>query len=335
MQAPVSLQPYNTFGIAETAAAFVTIRSEADLQAALADERLPRPFRVLGGGSNILLRGPVPGTVLHNAIPGRVVVADDGEEVLLQCGGGENWHQLVLHSLEQGLYGLENLALIPGTVGAAPIQNIGAYGVEVKDLIYRVRFVNFADGRVQELEAVDCAFGYRDSIFKKALKDRGMITRVTFLLHRIPRLHLSYGALRETLAAAGIAHPTPQQVAEAVMHIRKSKLPDPAVTGNAGSFFKNPTLPEAQYEALLQRHPDLPGYPAGEGRVKVPAGWLIEQCGWKGRHLGPAGVHPRQALVLVNRGGARGADIWNLSEAIIADVRQQYHITLEREVQVW
>lgn len=332
----VSLHPYNTFGIPETAAALLAVRSEADLLAALQMEALPRPFRVLGGGSNILLNGPVEGTVLKNEILGKRIFPEKETSVLLQCGSGENWHETVLFALENGLFGMENLALIPGTVGASPIQNIGAYGVEVKDLIHSVRFVYFEKGTATEFCAADCAFGYRDSIFKNSLRGKGMITQVTFRLSRTPNLKITYGAIGEELQKSGIETPTPRDVAGAVMRIRQSKLPDPTVTGNAGSFFKNPVIPEAHFRKLQVDFPQIPHYPAGEGVVKIPAGWLIEHSGWKGKTVGNAGVHARQALVLINATGqATGAEIWNLSQTIIDDIQNRFGIALEREVQVW
>lgn len=332
----VSLRPYNTFGIEETAACLWPVGSEAALLEALQNPQLPRPFRVLGGGSNILLKGPVEGTVLKNDIPGKVLFPENSDTVLLQCGSGENWHETVLFALQHGLFGLENLTLIPGTVGASPIQNIGAYGVEVKDHIHSVRFVAFESGKAVEFPATDCAFGYRDSIFKNELRGKGMITAVTFRLSKTPNLKTSYGAIGEELKNAGIQNPTPRDVAEAVMRIRRSKLPDPAVIGNAGSFFKNPTIPEAHFRKLKAAFPEIPHYPAGEGLVKIPAGWLIEQSGWKGKIVGRAGVHARQALVLINAAGnATGAEIWHLSQEIINDIEQRFGILLEREVQVW
>ena len=305
-----SLRAHNTFGIEETAACLLPIRSEAELLHALANPQLPRPFRVLGGGSNILLKGPVEGTVFKNEILGKALLPETEDAVLLLCGSGENWHETVLFAIENGLFGLENLALIPGTVGASPIQNIGAYGVEVKDHIHSVRFVFFETGKAVEYRAADCAFGYRDSIFKNSLRGQGMITAVTFRLSRTPNLQTSYGAIGEELQAAGILAPRPRDVAEAVMRIRQSKLPDPAVIGNAGSFFKNPVISTAHFEKLKGDFPQMPHYPAGEGKVKIPAGWLIEQRGWKGKTLGNAGVHARQALVLINAtGAAAGAEI--------------------------
>lgn len=331
-----SLRPYNTFGIDEAAACLLPVHSEAELLHVLGDASLPRPFRVLGGGSNILLKAPVPGTVFLNRISGKTIAEDVGGSALITFGSGENWHETVLFTLQNNLFGLENLALIPGTVGAAPIQNIGAYGVEVKDYIHSVRFIFFEDGKAVEFPAADCAFGYRDSIFKNELRGKGMITAVTFRLSRTPNLKTSYGAIGEELQSAGIQNPTPQDVAEAVMRIRRSKLPDPAVIGNAGSFFKNPVIAADHFRKLQAAFPQMPHYPAGEGQVKIPAGWLIEQSGWKGKTVGCAGVHARQALVLTNASGdATGAEIWDLSQKIIDDIAQRFGIVLEREVQVW
>ena len=332
----ISLRPYNTFGIEATAACLLPVCSEAELCDAISNESLPRPFRPLGGGSNILLRDGVPGTILRNQISGKTIAKDTGDHALITFGSGENWHEAVLFTLQNGLYGLENLALIPGTVGAAPIQNIGAYGVEVKDFIHSVRFVFFEAGCVVEFAAADCAFGYRDSIFKNELRGKGMITAVTLRLSATPHLKTSYGAIGEELQNAGIQNPTPQDVAGAVMRIRRSKLPDPAVIGNAGSFFKNPVIPADHFRKLQTGFPEIPHYPAGEGQVKIPAGWLIEQGGWKGKTVGRAGVHARQALVLTNAtGDATGAEIWQLSQQIVEDIVRRFGIALEREVQVW
>ena len=331
-----SLLSYNTFGLEATAEALVTVETEAEVAQMLQNKALPRPFRALGGGSNVLLSGNVAGTVVKNAIAGEKILSETADEVLIQVGGGTNWHQFVLRTLELGLAGAENLALIPGTVGAAPIQNIGAYGVEVKDILHSVHFMRWdGGGEVLHYSNADCQFGYRDSIFKNALKGAGMVTAVVFRLSRTPLLRTDYGAIKAELERLQIQKPTPKDIAEVVAGIRRSKLPDPAVTGNAGSFFKNPTIPKNNFQALQQHFPDLPHWPAGEDRVKVPAGWLIEHCGWKGHVAGAAGVHPLQALVLINRGGATGAQIKALSTAIIASVQERFGIELEREVQEW
>jgi UDP-N-acetylmuramate dehydrogenase len=250
------------------------------------------------------------------------------------AGAGEVWHDLVLYAISNGWGGIENLALIPGTVGAAPIQNIGAYGVEVKSTVTEVEVWHWEGVELQTFSNEECRFGYRDSIFKHELKDRVVITAVTFKLAKRPELHLDYGAIRDELAAM-VATPSVQTVAQAVINIRRSKLPDPAVIGNAGSFFKNPTIPKTDFEALKAEFWAIPSFPAGEGLVKVPAGWLIEQCGWKGYRCGDAGVHAKQALVLVNYGGATGEEILQLSTDVMKSVKEKFGITLEREVQVW
>jgi UDP-N-acetylmuramate dehydrogenase len=332
---PVSLLSYNSFGFDVEAEAMVIVHSEAETQEVARNTELALPLRALGGGSNVLLKGRVAGTVVLNRIEGIEQVAEDAEHVWIRAGAGVNWHQFVLDTLERELSGVENLSLIPGTVGASPIQNIGAYGVEVKDTVDTVRFMYWEDGRVEEFENAACRFGYRDSIFKHELKDKGMVTAVTFRLMKHARIQTSYGAIQQELEKEGVLTPTSRDVSNAVISIRRSKLPDPAVIGNAGSFFKNPTVPVAVFEKLKEAHPGIPSYPAGEGMVKVPAGWLIEQCGWKGATRGPAGVHDKQALVLVNRGGASGEEVWALSEEILKSVEERFGVMLEREVQVW
>ncbi len=332
--APASLRPYNTFWMDVAADAMVTVTDAAQLAGIAGDARLPRPLHLLGGGSNVLLKGPVAGTVLLNRIRGIAVVREDRGHVWLRAGAGEIWHGLVEHAIAQGLGGIENLALIPGTVGASPIQNIGAYGVEVKDTISEVEVWDWEAGKLRVFEHRECRFGYRDSIFKHELKGKVVVTAVTFKLSRQPVLHVEYGAIREELARMNAA-PGVASIAQAVSNIRRSKLPDPAVIGNAGSFFKNPVVPEEQFQQLRAAYPAIPSYPAGEDAVKVPAGWLIEACGWKGYRRGDAGVHARQALVLVNYGAATGAEIWALSEEVMASVQARFGIALEREVQVW
>lgn len=326
------MKPFNTFGIDVLAERFAEIDSLAALEAVNNDDT---PIHVLGGGSNILLKGAVQGLVLRNRLMGIARIQEDATHVWLQVQSGEAWHQLVMYTVNQGLGGIENLALIPGTVGAAPIQNIGAYGVEVKDTITAVTLWRWDDRQYHTFSSQQCNFGYRDSIFKNELAGKVFITSVVFCLQKVPMLHTSYGAIRHELEKHDVATPTVRDVAEAVIRIRTSKLPDPTVTGNAGSFFKNPTLPMGQYNELLQVHPSLPMYPAGAGKVKVPAGWLIEQAGWKGYREGDAGVHPLQALVLCNYGTANGTEIWNLSQRILESVNERFGIMLEREVQVW
>lgn len=334
LQNNVSLRAYNTFGFDVTAEAILELNNAAQLAHISMDESLPRPFRVLGGGSNVLLSGPVTGTLLLNRIKGIEHISEDEDSVLLRVGAGEVWHEWVRYAIAKGYGGIENLALIPGTVGAAPIQNIGAYGVEVKSVIREVQAWHWGRQAFITLSADECRFGYRDSIFKQELKGQVVVTHVCFRLQKHAQLHTEYGAIREALQAMG-AIPSVENVARAVIRIRQSKLPDPKQIGNAGSFFKNPVISRAAFEQLQSQHPDIPTYPLPDGQVKLPAGWLIEHCGWKGFREGDAGVHARQALVLVNYGHATGTAIWSLSERIIASVQEQFGITLEREVQVW
>ncbi len=332
MQQNVSLKPYNTFGIDVDAEYFTALHNISQLPA-LSAAGITR--HVLGGGSNILLTGPVKGIVIHNQLKGITVEKEDIDYMWLRAQSGELWHDVVMYAIEAGLGGIENLALIPGTVGAAPIQNIGAYGVEVKDTIETVDAWLWDEQKVQTFTNTECCFGYRDSVFKHSLKDKTLITAVVFKLSKHPVYNTSYGAISDELASLGVTEPTVKAIAHAVMNIRRSKLPDPKVIGNAGSFFKNPTIPTTQYETLLVHHPDMPHYAVSPGQVKVPAGWLIERCGWKGYKKGFIGVHARQALVLVNYGNARGVDIWQLSGEIVASVHERFGIELEREVGVW
>ncbi len=317
-----------------TADALVHLNDVAQLAEIIADDALPRPFHVLGGGSNVLLTGPISGTVILNRIKGITALHEDADAVWLRVGAGEVWHALVLYAINNNLGGIENLALIPGTVGAAPIQNIGAYGVEVKDAIIEVEAWDIEAGKLLTFKNADCNFGYRDSIFKHELKGKVVITSVTFRLSKHPTLHTEYGAIRDELQSMN-DKASVQSIAQAVINIRQSKLPDPAQIGNAGSFFKNPTITRDAFSALQQHFPTIPSYPAPKGLVKVPAGWLIEQSGWKGHREGDAGIHARQALVLVNYGSATGGDIWELSDKVLASVQSKFGIELEREVQVW
>ena len=332
IQHNISLQPLNTFGIQAEATNLITITSEDQLAEVGA---MPDPKHIIGGGSNILLTTNPGGLVLLNRLKGIEQIQKDDSYIYLRVASGEVWHHLVMHTVQQGLGGIENLALIPGTVGASPMQNIGAYGVEVKDTIQSVTFWHWADAKMYTYTAADCHFGYRESIFKRQLKDQVYITSVVYKLSKHPVLNTSYGAIEQELQDMHVATPTVATVAQAVINIRSSKLPDPAVTGNAGSFFKNPTIPITQYEALKTQHPAIPSYPVTPETVKVPAGWLIEQCGWKGYRRGHCGVHPKQALVLVNYGNALGTDIWQLSTDILRSVQEKFGIELEREVNVW
>lgn len=335
MQLQQSLQPYNSFGIDIPAEKFFILSNQEDIPGLISKVEDRSSIHILGGGSNILLTSPVQGLVVHNRLKGIKELARDDEYVWLEVSSGEVWHDLVMYSLEKGLSGLENLALIPGTVGAAPIQNIGAYGVEVCETIQQVTAWFWEEACYLTLTNEECRFGYRDSIFKQALKGKILITSVVFKLSRKPINRTSYGAINQELEKMGVSEVNPHTIAAAVMSIRRSKLPDPKVLGNAGSFFKNPVIPNELFHLLQQQSPDIPWFPVNEDTVKVPAAWLIEACGWKGYRRGAIGVHERQALVLVNYGGGTGDALYDLSEEIIQSVKQRYRITLEREVQVW
>jgi UDP-N-acetylmuramate dehydrogenase len=327
-----SLQPYNTFGLDAHARAYLRVGSVAQLAAALADPVLAAmPRLLLGGGSNILLTSNFDGLVLHMVNEGKAIVGERDGCVLVQAAAGENWHALVQWTLAQGLGGLENMSLIPGTVGAAPIQNIGAYGTELKDVFHSLTVFDPASGATRTMSAADCRFAYRDSVFKQAAGAGLVIVDVTLALPRQWTPNLRYAELAQALAAAGLEAPSAQQVSDMVVAIRQRKLPDPAVIGNAGSFFKNPVVGAAQCAALLAQFPALVHHAQPDGRQKLAAGWLIDQCGWKGRTMGAAGVYPKQALVLVNNGGATGAEVVALARAIQADVLARYGVALETE----
>lgn len=289
---------------------------------------------VLGGGSNILLTGDYDGLVLKNEIMGIDVVSEDEENIYVKAGAGENWHRLVMHCVEKGYAGLENLSLIPGNVGASPMQNIGAYGVEIKEVFHELEAYHIEDGTLHIFSASDCEFGYRESVFKRKYKDRFVISSVTYRLSPKPRFNISYGAIKEELERMGVQELSIRAVSEAVIRIRSSKLPDPKETGNAGSFFKNPLIPNGQFAQLKESFPNIVAFPAGQDQTKLAAGWLIEQCGWKGFRRGDAGCYPKQALVLVNYGSATGREVFGLSEEIIVSVKNKFGVELEREVNV-
>jgi UDP-N-acetylmuramate dehydrogenase len=331
----VSLKVYNSFGIDATATQFAEVHSLDQLQALLEHWKGADPF-ILGGGSNLLLPDRVERPVILNRILGKTIIEQKGEDfALVQCGAGEEWHAFVRWCIEQGLGGIENLSLIPGTVGAAPIQNIGAYGVELSDVFHSLQAVRIEDGEVLTFDKAACNFGYRDSIFKRGLKGKCCIVSVTLRLSvRNHQLNTSYGAIQQVLEEREITKPSLTELSDAVIHIRQSKLPDPKVIGNSGSFFKNPIIPKAQYQELKAQFPHIVSYSVGDESVKVPAGWLIEQAGWKGKRLGPAGSYEKQALVLVNHGGATSKDIWALAERIMSDVDAKFCIQLEPEVNV-
>ncbi len=324
-----SLKSCNTFGIDARARRYVRIASVAELAAALAHPALAgMPRLLLGGGSNIVLTGDFDGAVLHMAMQGRAVLGERGGHTLVRAAAGENWHGFVQWTLAQGLGGLENMSLIPGTVGAAPIQNIGAYGVELRDVFDSLTVYDAACGQLRSMDAAACRFGYRDSVFKHEAGAGLVIVDVTFALPTAWQPNLRYAELAQ---AIGSAAPSATEVSETVVAIRRRKLPDPAVIGNAGSFFKNPVVSGARCRALLAQFPALVHHAQPDGSEKLAAGWLIDQCGWKGRSLGAAGVYPKQALVLVNNGGATGADVLALASAIRADVAERYGVTLEAE----
>ena len=337
----VSLRPYNTFGLDVQARYFARFASADALRELLQLPQVQAADKlILGGGSNLLFTQDFGGVVLKNEIRGLEILSEDGDTntALVRAGAGESWHGMVEYALDQDLSGIENLSLIPGTVGAAPLQNIGAYGAELRDTFDHLEAIEISTGALRVFTADACGFGYRESVFKNALKNQFVVTAVVLRLHRQARPNVRYGAITDTLAELGImGEPTAQDVSRAVVHIRRSKLPDPAQIGNAGSFFKNPEISQARFDHLRSQYPDLPGYPV-PGGVKVPAGWLIERAGWKGLRRGAGagthGVHARQALVLVNHGGATGSEIWALANEIIAAVRQQFAIELHPEVNI-
>ena len=330
----VSLQQLNTFGIDAAARYFADIGSEDDLQAVLSDPAFAGLQKMpLGGGSNILFRGNIDGLVLHNRMEGMEILEDDGREALLRAAGGTTWHQVVLFAIENGLGGIENLSLIPGSAGAAPIQNIGAYGAELKDVFAGLEAVALDGEERRTFTKEECAFGYRMSVFKSQYKNKYFITSVTLRLSRNTVPNTSYGAIEQELEKTGVTTPTIRNVSDAVIRIRSSKLPDPREIGNAGSFFKNPEVPLAQYESLKAAFPGMVAYPSANG-MKLAAGWLIEQCGWKGKVAGRVGMHARQALVLVNYGGATGEELYRHALKVQQSVRDRFGVALEMEVNI-
>jgi UDP-N-acetylmuramate dehydrogenase len=328
-----SLQSLNTFGIEARARYFARFGTVETLQELLEDRHVQSAGHfILGGGSNILLVSDIAQAVLKNEVPGIERIAEDTDHVYLRAGAGENWHRFVQYCIEQELGGVENLSLIPGNVGASPMQNIGAYGVEIKDVFHELTAFHIKDRAIVKFSAADCAFGYRESVFKRQYRGQFVILDVSFRLRKKPVLNTSYGAIEQELERMGVQQPDIRSISEAVIHIRSSKLPDPAEIGNAGSFFKNPEVAATVFETLKSKYPQVVGYPLADGRVKLAAGWLIEQCGWKGFRRGDAGCHARQALVLVNYGGATGQEIYTLSTEIIRTVQEKFGVILEREV---
>lgn len=331
----VSLQAYNTFGLEANAADFVCINSLDQLRKVLQDNTLE--VKILGGGSNILLTKDVDFLVLKNELKGKSILSRGKEGVKVAVYSGENWHQFVLWTLDNQLAGIENLSLIPGTLGASPIQNIGAYGVELKDVFVELEAVHLSTGELRTFTKEECQFGYRDSVFKRELRGQYFITKIILELKDFEEAEVStsYGAIQHILEQKKITSPTPKDISDAVIEIRSSKLPDPKDLGNAGSFFKNPVISAAHFKRVQAKFPDIVHYPLTDGTFKVPAGWLIEHAGWKGKRIGNTGSHARQALVLVNYGGATGQEIKQLSDDIIQSVKDKYDISLEREVNIW
>jgi len=330
------LQPLNTFGLPARARRYLRVTDPAQLTALAADPALAAlPRLLLGGGSNLLLTKDVDALVLHMALEGKAIVGEDDDRILVRACAGEPWHGFVQWTVNQGLGGMENLSLIPGTVGASPIQNIGAYGLEIKDVFHSLTVFDFASGTTRTMRAPECRFGYRDSVFKHPQGAQLAVLDVTFALPRAWVPNLSYAELARELEAQGMVEsgntPTPRQVSDAVVAIRRRKLPDPLDIGNAGSFFKNPVVSSEQCARLLAEWPELVHHRQPDGSEKLAAGWLIDQCGWKGRTLGRAGVYPKQALVLVNNGGATGAEVLALARAIQHDVRARFGVELEPE----
>ncbi|SDP38153.1 UDP-N-acetylmuramate dehydrogenase [Pseudomonas arsenicoxydans] len=331
VQPQVSLKPFNSFGVDVKARLFAEVHSDADVREALTYATAHDvPLLVIGGGSNLLLTADIPALVLRMATRGIRILSDDGNKVVIEAEAGEPWHPFVQHTLAQGLAGLENLSLIPGTVGAAPMQNIGAYGVEIKDVFAGLTALDRQSGELRDFTLAQCNFAYRDSVFKQE-PGRWLILRVRFTLDRAAHLHLEYGPVRQRLTEQGIDHPTATDVSQAICSIRNEKLPDPAVLGNAGSFFKNPLVSAALVAQLKIEYPDLVAYAQPDGQMKLAAGWLIERAGWKGFRDGDAGVHKLQALVLVNYGSATGLQLLNLAQHIQKDISERFKVDLEME----
>lgn len=327
-----SLKTLNTFGVEASADCFVHIETEEQLQELFSNDRykdLPR--LVLGGGSNMLFTQNFKGLVVHVKIVGLHAEVQEND-VFVRAGAGLVWNDLVNYCVDNEFAGMENLSLIPGSVGASPVQNIGAYGVELQDIFHSCRAFEIATGKIKVFSKEDCAFSYRESVFKSSLKGLFIITEVTFKLSKIFKPQLSYGAIMDELAKRGIIHPNIRQLSQVISHIRVSKLPDPTTIGNAGSFFKNPIIPESSFNKLKIKFADVVHFPAGDGYVKISAGWLIEQCGWKGKVVGNTGTWKNQALVLVNHGNASGDEIFRFSSTIIDSVNSKFGIQLEREV---
>lgn len=342
-----ALLKHNTFGFDVKCSRFIEFSSVDDLRQALETVNKPhyegRPPSVIGGGSNLVFTADYAGTILHSIILGKNEISETENDILLRVGSGETWDDTAAYCTSHGWYGTENLSLIPGDVGAAAIQNIGAYGVEIKDLIEKVETIEMATGRERTFTNAECQYAYRKSIFKKELKGKYIVTYVTLRLSKRFNPDLDYGNIRAELTAEGLlsspdstdtSKVTPQALRDAIIRIRRNKLPDPAEIGSAGSFFMNPIIPQILYDRLIHHFPNMPHYALSNGLIKIPAGWLIDQCGWKGKQAGRVGVYPKQALVLVNNGGATGIDIVSLSNTIRKDVRKKFGIEINPEANI-
>jgi UDP-N-acetylmuramate dehydrogenase len=330
----ISLRQYNTFGIDAKARLFSSFKNQEELAELLTPKSRLRTMMILGGGSNILFTGNFDGLVLKNEIKGIDLIKEDANHIYVKVGAGENWHHLVQYTIQRNWAGLENLSLIPGNVGASPMQNIGAYGVEMKEVFDELEAFHIRDKKIRVFSVNDCEFGYRDSVFKKRYKNDFVILNVTYRLNKKPHFNTSYGAIKQELEKMQVKELSIQAISQAVINIRSSKLPDPATIGNAGSFFKNPEVSKKLYIKLQSSFPGIVGYDLQNGNTKLAAGWLIEQCGWKGIRRGDAGCHAQQALVLVNYGNATGKEVFDLSEDILQSVKQKFGIQLEREVNI-
>jgi UDP-N-acetylmuramate dehydrogenase len=330
-----SLKSLNTFGLDVKARWFAEVNDLHELQTIIDDKRFASIQKmILGGGSNVLFTHDFNGLIIHNRIEGIDVLSDTANEAIVKAGGGLTWHSFVLFAIDHNYPGIENLSLIPGSVGAAPIQNIGAYGVELKKTFLELQAIDLRTGQLKIFKAEECRFGYRDSIFKHEAKNKYAITNVTFRFNKNEQPNTSYGAIEEELKNKNITSPTIRDVSNAVIAIRQSKLPDPKVIGNAGSFFKNPEIPNSQFEKLKQTFPTISGYPAHDNKIKIASGWLIEQCGWKGKRIGETGMHAKQALVLVNYGNATGEELIAHAKNVQSSVKEKFGVELEMEVNI-
>ncbi len=336
IESDVSLKNFNTFGIDVSSKLFSQAENEDHVRNVIqSTEFINNASLILGGGSNLLFTKDFDGIVLRNHLQGIEVIEDAKEYVLVKVGGGVVWHEFVLYCIKKGWHGIENLSLIPGNVGASPMQNIGAYGVEIKEVFYELEAIHLKTGEIHYFNNSDCNFGYRESIFKNKLKDQYLISRVIYKLLKKGNYTISYGAIEKQLESMGVQELSAKSISDAVIAIRQSKLPDPKKIGNSGSFFKNPIVNQSTYDLVKSNFPNVVAYPAGEGFMKLAAGWLIEEAGWKGKTYGNYGVHKNQALVLVNYGGASGKKIYDLSSEILVSIKEKFGVNLEREVNIY